>query len=239
MPIIRSIGLAAALTLLVSSGPMAAQQVSIHPGLDSTDFAPRWSWAEKSVRSAPRGAWIGYAVDHWTSPGSYYFAGSVRIRGNGVFHAAGTPLSELLGAAVPEAGGVAPISTEVPGSALRSLAVLVRLEPGAGVGDLDVLDLAFPADLEGKPLAWIGKASAEDSFRLLTGLYERAAHDDAREELVEGVGLHDRAEAVGFLARILDSNASVDVREEAAEALAEQSNPRAITVLARAARSNA
>ncbi len=231
------------LTALLSApaAAIAADKISLHPELATAGFEQRWSWGEAQARGAQRGAWSGYAIDMWTRPDVYFIAGGVRIHGRGGLQARGQALAEVLGAAVPMPGAVTPVNSDAPERVLRSIAVLVKLDADGKTSEVDITDLSFPVDLEGRPLAWLGTASADESFRLLTRLFGEAAGlfdsatSRAREDLVEVIGLHDRDEAVDFLARVLDSRAATAVREEAAEALAEQSSPRAIEILLRTA----
>ena len=233
--------LACTITLLIvgdfcRSTVWGSPRVRHHPAIAGTDFAQRWSWAQNAARQ-DGGGWIGYAIDLWMEPEHYLFSsGGFTIRHRSKSFRRGEVLADLLQARPAAEASPGVINSPQPDQIRRTVAVLVRLDAGGEIDDVDVTDLTFPADLEGLPLVWIGPAAADDSYRLLSGLYTRAKQARGREEVVQAVGLHERPEAVDFLARVLDSDDSVQVREEACEALAGQSEPRALQVLLHTAR---
>lgn len=228
------------LTLLILSGARAdaAARLTVHPELTTTDFAARWSWAEAQARGEGLRARIGYSIDRWMEPDQYFFSGNVTLHRDGNIVVKGRSLEDILSDLVPASGASGVINPKRPGTIRKPIAVLVEISPEGDIVDVNTVDFAFPAGRESLPLVWIGPASADESFGLLTGLYAKAKLVRAKEDLIEAVGYHDRAEAVSFLARVLDAPGTDKVRREAAESLAEQSTARATIILVRIARND-
>ncbi|MEM7350617.1 MAG: HEAT repeat domain-containing protein [Acidobacteriota bacterium] len=207
-----------------------------HPAAATTDLEERWSWGENEALNGSGNGWIGYAVGLWMEPNHTFFSsGGFTLHRNGKSFRRGTPLANFLGDDLTSAALPA-INAPHPGQVQRTVAVLLQLDRQGQIGEALVTDLSLPIDLGGLPLAWLGSAAAEESFDLLTRLFRQTATTRASEDVVEAVGLHDRAAAVHFLARVLEHDERTSVREEAAEALAYQNDPEALDILQRTVR---
>jgi HEAT repeat protein len=80
--------------------------------------------------------------------------------------------------------------------------------------DLSNLDLSF--DFDDSPVFWLGSVSDEESVAHLRDLFSGDLAEDAREDLVGAIGMHDSFALVRpFLVEVLDSRADNDVREAA------------------------
>ncbi len=237
LTLLSSLSLVTVLGSLTLAAGATGPRVTHHPAMTTTDFAERWSWAEEQLETSRRSGWVGYAVDIWMEPDSYRFgSGEIWIRdGRRVMHG-GRPLRDQLDLDLTTLQSPGAINEPEPGAQRRTIAVLIQIDKQQHVADIDLIDLDLAIDLGGQPIVWIGQASADDSFRLVTDLYPRAEQLDAKEDVVEAVGAHDRQAAVDFLGRILQSREPHSLRAEAAESLADQTSPQSLKLLLRTAR---
>jgi len=97
----------------------------------------------------------------------------------------------------------------------KRIAVLILMRRGEPTDvDLSNLDLSFQFD--GHPVFWLGPVDDAQSIAYLRFLYDCGPEDDAREDLVGAIGMHDSFSLVRpFLVDVLDSRTSNDVREAA------------------------
>lgn len=204
----------------------APDSVIVHPN-PSAPLAERWSWA---LARGPRGGfWIAWGIDgpqRVTFPGGS-FPVSSNSPGPGTQTPGAPPLQQILagsGAAAPPVaflfgfGGEGRQAGEVRWIRLRSSDA--------------------PLDLAGRPLLWLGGASAQQSLAQLHRLHSTFADAGLRKEIAAALALHgDPAQAVRAVAQVMEQDQSAEVRAEAVQWLP-RAHPRsdaAVAVLLRAA----
>ena len=212
------------------AGPFAAlaQDVLRHPD-PSQPLSERWAWAEEQAdeRSLENGYWIGYGIERRMREGSFVGSWSGRDRG--------PSLGEVIYGTEPEGPAVRSSSDR---EVTKEVAILFRFRSGSDAPtDVRAGTLEGEADLDGRPLFWLGSAEKEESLAWLDRRYGEADDPDVQEELVAVIGLHDDAAlTVPVLRRILTSDDPADVRKQAAFWLGQTNDEAALALLMQTAR---
>lgn len=185
-----------------------------HPD-PAAPLARRWAWAvEEIARRRMDRAWIAYSVPTRLAPGVTWTTDS----GDFQFASLGAaPLNDVLRAPVEHAVF---LFTVTRGGDLKRVS-------GRGAAGMDV---------GGLPVVWLGPAEDVESFAQLRGLADGLSLTDARESLVEMIGIHRGDGVVPYLAAVLGRDGSNGVRREAAEAIGHHPTPEALGVLRTAVR---
>lgn len=224
------------LLLALSTAPLFAQTVTLHPE-PSQPLEARWTWAEDAARSrCADGCWIGYSVERLMSRDSW-------IGNFDSGNAARRTLQEAI-------YGVAPDPSELPrrggsrsgsGSSekvLKDIALLFRYGPDGGqTRDLHVTNMTLPARLENLPVLWLGPAEQPQSLAWLRQRFNSTASSGVKKDLVVAVAMHDATDlVVPFLGQILTGRDDDEVRAQAAFWIGQQDHPSGLPMLERAAR---
>jgi beta-lactamase regulating signal transducer with metallopeptidase domain len=217
--------LAVGQTSLSAGEPPVAEYAAAAPAPQPGPLLERWR--EARVRAAREGwsrYWIGYAVQGTEGRGPA--SGS----GRGQQPGSGTTAAGLVarGAAGVVRLGDAPAGGEV--------AIFFGMEGADGpprvmrAGPSD-----RPVRLERAPVVWLGTAPQAQSLGLLDVLYAPSA-PSVRGEIAAAVSLHDPGpQALGFVQRVLETEADARVRAEAAFWLRHQRTGEALALLERTA----
>jgi hypothetical protein len=233
----RILGIALVGCLLLAVGPSAIasrSKVTLHPEGDDASFEERWSWANTTASGNKDGAWVGWSIDLWLHPKRRIISGDVSIKNGRIVVHGGTTLGNFLDEATPrwsDAAGQPPR----PGLVRRPVAVVVEIADGRAL-DATVLDFEFSVDMQGRSLLWIGSADGDESLGVLGRLFGRSQSSNAREELIEAIGLHEGDSARDFVIDVLESDDTTSVREEAAESLASHHDATTLATLVQTAK---
>jgi HEAT repeat protein/beta-lactamase regulating signal transducer with metallopeptidase domain len=185
-----------------------------HPD-PAAPLARRWAWAvEEIARRRMERAWIAYSLPTRLAPGVTWTTDSSDFEFASL---GGAPLNHVLGAPVEHAVF---LFTVTRGGYLKRVS-------GRGAAGMDV---------GGLPVVWLGPAEDAESFAQLRGLADGLSLTDARESLVEMIGLHRGDGVVPYLGAVLGRDGSNGVRREAAQALGHHPTPEALEVLRTAVR---
>jgi hypothetical protein len=79
----------------------------------------------------------------------------------------------------------------------------------------EVYNLDRQRDYDGLPVYWLGRASASESFPLLTGLINQTGDNKVAENLTQAIALHDDPQAENILQELARKNHSEAVRVSA------------------------
>ncbi|MFQ5568106.1 MAG: HEAT repeat domain-containing protein [Rhodothermales bacterium] len=221
--------------LVLCPARLQAQDVIRHPDASEV-LGQKWAWAEEQAgqHDFQRGYWIGYSIERLMGEQSYIGSWSSRKRR--------MTLHELLygekAEFEPGRGRAYYRDGEPDRKVLKEVALLFEFRQGTSEPhNVRVTNLAGHVDLERHPLIWLGAAEDDESLDLVQQQYDRARSEDAREELVMAVAIHDETErVVAMLEDILTGNDGTDVRESAAFWLGQQDDSRALDLLIRTAR---
>jgi HEAT repeat protein/beta-lactamase regulating signal transducer with metallopeptidase domain len=187
----------AATTPSVANGDGQEIVIIRHPD-PAAPLERRWTWAVDEI--ARRGldrAWIAYSVPVRLGPGGSWMTDSGPI---GIGSVGNAPLNQALRAPAEHA---VLLFTVARGGELKRVAG----RRAAGM------------ELGGLPVVWLGTAEGAESFARLRGLADGLGSADAREGLVEMIGIHPGDAVVPYLAAVLGRDGSNGVRREAAQAL--------------------
>jgi beta-lactamase regulating signal transducer with metallopeptidase domain len=160
----------------------------------------RWAWAESLALKGP--VWFGWEVDGADSKGMEITSSSSRI---------------------PPAGAGSPTLAQLVGSASGSLATAILISPRAVNGANETLfqRLNTRIDLRGRPVIWLGRATASESFGTLQRLYRESPDVGVRKELAAVYAIHaDAAAATRAIQSVVESEQHPDIREEGVQWLA-------------------
>ena len=219
--------------LLVLSLPLAAlaQDVIRHPD-SSQSLSERWTWATEQAeeRNIEDGYWIGYSIERRMRENA--FIGSWSSREGGM------TLGEAIYGVESENPGFRSKSDR---EVAKEVALLFRFASGDDAPtDVRVSNLEGRAELGGRPLFWLGGAEKGESLAWLSARYGETEDEDAQEELVAAIGIHDDpAQTIPILRRILTGDDPPDVREQAAFWLGQTDDEAALTLLMQTTRDDA
>ena len=215
--------------------PVQSAEVIRHPR-PSDPLSARWDWALREAGARNRRAyWVAYSIRRESGANEAFFSGSD-----------GFDLSELDRAPLQtQLFGTRPIRYTREQSGLQveqDIALLFQFRSGANEpGDavaMRIHTMRVGIDLRNLPVYWLGPASDEESIPWLARQFETSPVAWLKDELVEAVGVHQRADlAVPFLRGVL-ANSSLGLREQAVEALGEQGSREALTALREAVRTD-
>jgi hypothetical protein len=186
----------------------------------------RWDWAAKQVKSIQSDFWVGY---------SFKRSGSGRISSGDPWQSNANRLtleeliqekyrdSELRDESVQDAARSAQETYENRENpykkSVHHVALLFRFEDGrrewSHLTDMKMSDMDELVDLKKKPLVWLGKADQEESMQFVSQLYDRIAHEEAREMLIAAAGFHETESSLDFLKSVVQSDASDKLRGDA------------------------
>ena len=214
----------------VASEPPATQSAEVirHPR-PSDPLSARWDWALREAGSRNRRAyWVAYSIRRESGANEAFFGGSD-----------GFDLGELDRAPLQtQLFGTRPVRYTKEQSGLQveqDIALLFQFRSGANQpGDavaFRIHTMRVGMDLRNLPVYWLGPASDEESIPWLAHQFETSPVAWLKDELVEAVGVHQRADlAVPFLRGVLN-NSSPGLRAQAVEALGDQGSREALTAL--------
>ena len=220
------------------------QPAVVHPD-DSQALASRWAWAVESARGVGQGYWIGYGIDKLMPIHSFFGAFGSRRDAHRVSiyallgepeKAQGMPES-LRGQFWSSGQSIFRTADDPPDGELqlKELGILFYFEDGADAPSaVRVSNLALTVDLKGRPIYWLGKADQQHSVALLSGIWEAPHTDEAGEELLLAIGIHDvDPDVLNILSKVLLGNYSADLRETAAFWVGRQDTRAAFDLLRR------
>jgi beta-lactamase regulating signal transducer with metallopeptidase domain/HEAT repeat protein len=216
-------------------GPAQAGPVSRYIGSGPLEARAGWAMKEASSKGLKR-YWIGYAIAADPSRNLIYmdritpvstsngstFSGRLSFQRADGLRFSGVSLDGVIGARSAE-------ETVIFlgfGGALASN--LERIHAGSSM---------LPVHFEGRPVLWLDRANDAESIAWIRRLSDRATPLEAREELVELVGVHlDRVPVFAALRSWVESDAPDGVRASAVEGLGPVMLTEAVTLLDRTAR---
>lgn len=118
-------------------------------------------------------------------------------------------------------GDVVVLAQEAPQSPRPRIVRLSMRSPGLGI------------DLQGRPVYWLGRVSAEESLAWAQSVFQNAGQDaQLREGALELVGHHPLPQARALLMNVATENDNPEVRVEAVEELANHPVDQAVDLLA-------
>ena len=95
--------------------------------------------------------------------------------------------------------------------------------------DFNISNISLYADLDNKPIIWLGKTSQDESARFLIKKYSVMRNEDVKEDFMMALGIHQQSEIpIDFLTSIIKSNEDNDIREKAVFWLGEHDNESSI-----------
>lgn len=182
---------------------VAGQEEIVRHPRPSDALVDRWRWAEGAASDrGDRRYWIAYAFEGPAEDDHVLVTDltGVDLKGLG----SGPRLAERIG----DVRGRHPVVALFEMVERRPVQITAR-------------SAALGAELDGRPLYWLGGAVDAESLRLLTELLERTGEDALREPIVETIALHrTTASVMPLLTRVLRDERGGDVREGAVEGLA-------------------
>ncbi|HEU0302763.1 MAG TPA: M56 family metallopeptidase [Longimicrobium sp.] len=191
---------------------VAQDDVIRHPR-PSDPLAQRWEWAlEEIARRRLDRAFVTYSIPTNLAADEGW---STDSNDTHIADLAREPLNGRLGAPAGD------------GLILFVVARDGEVERVAGRG-------AAGFDTGRRPLLWLGRAEAGESFAQLRRLADRERNPDLRESLVDAIGVHRGDAMVPYLAAVLGRDGSNGVRQEAATALSRHRSDEALAALATA-----
>lgn len=214
----------AALTIALLACQADAQPVTKAP-VGTAPFAGRLTWGLERAGQHDA-AWVGYQIRRWSPEdrGSYFGSYSRGRR---------APIASVL--------GLAPADTlrRADGMLGADYALFFRVDRGqADFEELEVRSLESQADFDELPIYWLGFAETAASAEWLIARFGEARTADAREELVEAIGVHRApAQTLAFLSDVATSTwRDGEVREAAVFWLSQQGTAQVLPLLERLAR---
>ena len=215
-----------------TEAPVQSAEVTVHPD-PKQPLGARFNWAfEQAPRRANRnGYWVGYAIRRSERGNQAY------VSGFNTNELSGRPLqTQLFGTRPREAERAEPVE--------RDVAILFHFDrSGRRLEDATVMRIHsthIGMNLRGAPVLWLGHASDAQSIEWLKARFEDTNVAWMRDEMIEAVGVHQRADlAVPFLQKVARESSVTEHRVQAAEALGEQGSPSAIDVLKQLVRGDA
>jgi len=210
------------LSPLLLMAAAAAQAPVLRAPDEAAPLAAKWAWALKQA-PAKGEFFIGYEIEAQLEEGFLLLSGHGWL--SGAVHFDGLSMDSLLAGVTPAAGRGQRVH-----KVAKRLALVFPIAAGTP-GELHVSNMELPTGIGHGQLAWLGRATTADSYRLLADIYEKTEPYRERGRLIEAIGYHDLDQATNFLAEIRASKARRDLRKEAVAALARQSAARAADML--------
>lgn len=207
--------LVAAFLLFSLAGARAGEEV-IRQTERSVELTARWRWAnDEAARRGTRRYWVAYSVVKMMSEHSFIgsFFGDERRN-----HPA---LREVLaGAPVEEVTAPGEKGRRVPKEIAFLFLVTRAGSATAGIEEMRISSLALHVELAGLPLYWLDGAPDDESTSFLAARFADSGDASVREEIIEGVGMHDASRAaLPFLRGVLTGKDHTDLRSKAAYAI--------------------
>ena len=223
-----------ALFVLSLQSCLFASELIHYPHSEGT-LQERRQWASKTA-SAHRTFWIGYSVPRLMDQRSEFMSG-VSINGNSwkqkgslqewIYGTKPDRPDNIKDAARAELDRTEKSQTKV----WKEVGIFQRFQRGAKVPDkLQIMTLTISGKFDA-PLYWLGKASYEESFQYISGLYAQISDRETKEDLMPAIGVHPPQLAFPFLKKMLVSKEPEEVQEAAAIFMGELETPEALHLL--------
>jgi len=91
--------------------------------------------------------------------------------------------------------------------------------------DFNISNISLYADLDNKPVIWLGVTSQDESANFLISKYEEMKDNEIKEDFMTAIGIHQQSEVpIDFLTSIIKSDEDNDIREDAVFWLGEHDN---------------
>ena len=252
---VLTVGLSAGVPAIGGAGPAAGERRQNAPAKRTAPPAPptvirsedtaaplreRWARAEQTAagKAWPR-YWIGYSVAPPAALHPFIYSDhAAAVLGEHV-RLSGTMTGDLHQLRFP---GVS-IDALIGGGDPRRVKLLFSLDATRGhrpaVTGTHASSIQLPVELDGRPLLWLGEATAAQSVPLVQRVYDGAPDATTKRHLVTTLALHDDSDmAASALIRILAGSEPADIRVQAAERLAWHPVAASLAALERAARSD-
>lgn len=212
----------------------------VHAPASNQNWIERWNWGVREGQEQQKnGFWIGYSIKKLMEPNEFFISGSHFIMSGRIQTDSKSPtLQELI-------TGMKIVSThrqnlsddeivrdaarealepekEQKGSAQKIWkdVGLIFEFPANGSGQIrtvEISNITFAVDLNGRQLIWLGSASNEESLELLQKLYKGASSAKLKEEILDAFGSHEKSQLISnFFRQILQSNEPDQARGMAA-----------------------
>jgi beta-lactamase regulating signal transducer with metallopeptidase domain/HEAT repeat protein len=223
---------------LAPAAPAAPQPSTVVRSVDPTmPFGERWTAAQRDAKTRGWPAyWLGYTIRPAAGlRGFIYRDRSATTTGNGLSFS-GTFSGHVEDRYFPGVS-IAPLVGGGDPGHIKLLFSFAGRTPT--LSRTHASSFVLPADLEARPLIWLGQATAIESLPIVERLYASQTDQKEKGDLVTALGLHDdSARVVPLLTKILTGREAASVRAEAAERLGWHSVPESLAALERAARTD-
>lgn len=212
----------------------------LHAPASDRNLIERWNWGVREGQENQRnGFWIGYSIKKLMEPNEFFISGSHFIMSGHIHTDSNSPtLEELItGKKILSTHKRHPSNDEIVRDAAREALEpekeqkgsaqkiwkdvgLIFEFPANGSGQIrtvEISNITFAVDLNGRQLIWLGFASNEQSLELLQKLYKGASSAKLKEEILDAFGSHEKSQLISnFLRQILQSNEPEQARGMAA-----------------------
>jgi len=237
-----------AIIILTSFSFSATNEVIKHPSTDDS-IKDKWQWALQQSEIYKEGVWIGWSIDRLMPKNSYmgiYISGDDRfdhptleqiiykrnleeINNESLSDAAKKALNHM--DKKHDEDGYEIVKKEI------ALLFYFKSSPNNIEPDkFNVSNISLYADLNNKPVIWLGITSQDESAQFLIDKYSDMHDDDVKEDLLTALGIHkDSKIPIDFLTSIVKSDENDDIRENAIFWLGEHNNESSIDFILKTA----
>jgi len=203
----------------------------------------KWEWAQQQSENFDNGVWIGYSINRLMPENAImgiYISGDDRFDHPTLEHIIyNRNLDKINNESLSDVAKKALAHMDKKHDCNESeiiekeIALLFYFEGNPKnnnePNDFSISNISLYADLDNKPVIWLGITSQDESANFLITKYNEMQDNEIKEDFMTAVGIHQQSEIpIDFLTSIIKSDEDNDIRENAVFWLGEHDNESSI-----------